>query len=91
MNHKDLFRNSENKRGELQVHIEKTSIKIKADTTDHTVYQTELINENEKLKQEIQRLKAFHSSKEQEHMKDVDQMQKNFHKEMQDLNDSYNR
>ena len=36
--HKDLFKHSEEKRTELQVHITETSVKIHTDTTEHASY-----------------------------------------------------
>ena len=36
--HKTLFDNSESKRGELQVHIKQTSLKIIKDTEEHSAY-----------------------------------------------------
>ena len=36
--HKDMLKQSEGKRGELQVHIEKTTIILKSDTEEHSSY-----------------------------------------------------
>ena len=44
VSHKTMFKDSEDKRYQLQVHITETSIKIKEDTTEHAVYQQELIS-----------------------------------------------
>lgn len=91
VNHKEMFKNSEDKRGELQVHIEQTSIKIKTDTSEHANYQNELINENEKLKSEIQRLKAFYAQKEQEHLKEVDSINRGHSDDVNAINDKFNK
>ena len=37
--HKELLRDSEVKRGDLQTHITHTSIKIREDTSEHNNYQ----------------------------------------------------
>jgi hypothetical protein len=50
-NHKEVFAHSESKRGELQVHITETSVKIHVDTETHNKYQDELIHENDNLKE----------------------------------------
>jgi hypothetical protein len=67
-NHKELFAHSETKRGELQVHIEETSVKIHVDTETHNKYQDELIHENDNLKEQIQQLKQHQAKREQEHL-----------------------
>lgn len=64
--HKELIRDSENKRGELQIHITQTSIKLHEDTDAHRTYQEQVIAENESLRQEIQSLKQYHSRREQD-------------------------
>ena len=85
--HKELIRDSENKRGELQIHITQTSIKLHEDTDAHRTYQEQVIAENESLRQEIQSLKQYHSRREQDwlhqfedtniaHKKKVDQLTK---------------
>lgn len=55
--HKELLRDSETKRSELQTHITHTSIKIREDTDEHVSYQDQLIAENGALRAEIQRLR----------------------------------
>jgi hypothetical protein len=51
--HKELLRDSEGKRYELQTHITHTSIKIREDTGEHTSYQDQLIAEADALRAEI--------------------------------------
>lgn len=72
--HKDLFKHSEEKRYELQVHITETAVKVHEDTTAHGNYQTELIQENTQLKADIQELKQVQARKDQEHLKHVDDL-----------------
>ena len=50
---KEILRDSEGKRGELQIHITHTSIKIREDTDEHASYQEQLIAETDSLRQEI--------------------------------------
>jgi hypothetical protein len=62
--HKELFRDSETKREELQVHITHTSIKVHEDTDSHRTYQDQLIAEAEMLRHEIQQLKQYQARRE---------------------------
>ena len=64
--HKDLLRDSEGHRHELQVHITTTSVKLRQDTDEHRLYQEELIAENEALRREIQALKQHQARREQD-------------------------
>ena len=43
--HKQILSHSETKREELQVHITETSVIIREDTSKHTTYEQELIEE----------------------------------------------
>mmetsp|Transcript_18165 Transcript_18165/g.13216 ORF Transcript_18165/g.13216 Transcript_18165/m.13216 type:complete len:129 (+) Transcript_18165:93-479(+) len=73
-NHKSMLKQSEEKRVELQIHIEKTAVVIKQDTQEHNSYQSELIEENESLKKEIMALKAAHAKKEKENLEAVEKL-----------------
>jgi len=72
--HKELYKHSEEKRGELQVHITKTSITIKEDTASHNSYQTDLITENEQLKHEIQGQKQYQAKRESDHLNELERV-----------------
>jgi hypothetical protein len=72
--HKELLRDSEVKRGELQTHITHTSIKIREDTDEHRSYQEQLIAETDALRSEIQSLKQRAAQREQEHMQTVEEI-----------------
>lgn len=72
--HKELFRDSEVKRGELQTHITGTSIKIKEDTGEHASYQEQLIAETDSLRQEIQALRQRMARREQDHLQTVEEI-----------------
>ena len=61
--HKAMLQKSEHERDELHIHIKNTSIKIQQDTSTHNSFQTDLINENQALKDEIARLKAEFNQK----------------------------
>lgn len=52
--HKQLLAHSEEKRHELQVHITETSVTIREDTAKHNSYEQSLIEETQKLQNEIQ-------------------------------------
>lgn len=64
--HKELLKDSESKRQELQEHITVTSEKVREDAGQHNNYEGQLISENESLRFEIQQLKQYHSRREQE-------------------------
>ena len=64
--HKELLKDSESKREQLQIHITSTSMKVKSDAADNRQSQEQVIAENESLRFEIQQLKAYHSKREQE-------------------------
>lgn len=66
MVHKELLKDSENKREHLQIHITNTSIKISEEAADNKQSQEQVISENESLRFEIQQLKSYHSKREQE-------------------------
>ena len=66
MVHKELLKDSENKREHLQIHITNTSIKITEEAADNKQSQEQVISENESLRFEIQQLKSYHSKREQE-------------------------
>jgi len=66
MVHKELLKDSENKREHLQIHITNTSIKITEETAVNKQSQEQVIAENESLRFEIQQLKSYHSKREQE-------------------------
>jgi hypothetical protein len=72
--HKELIRDSENKRYELQVHITSTSVKIREDTDEHRQYQDQLIAETDSLRQEIQSLRQYQARREQEFLHTVEDL-----------------
>ena len=64
--HKELLKDSESKREQLQIHITNTAHKVKSDASENRQSQDQIIAENESLRFEIQQLKAYHSKREQE-------------------------
>ena len=64
--HKELLKDSESKREQLQIHITNTAHKVKSDASENRQSQDQIIAENESLRFEIQQLKAYHSKCEQE-------------------------
>jgi hypothetical protein len=64
--HKELLKDSENKRGHLQIHITTTSIRVSENANVNKQSQEQVIAENESLRFEIQQLKSYHSKREQE-------------------------
>lgn len=64
--HKELLKDSESKREQLQIHITSTSIKVNHDASENRQSQDHVIAENESLRFEIQQLKTYHSKREQE-------------------------
>ena len=78
MVHKNILRDSEDRRQDLQIHITQTSIVIHSDTDEHRQYQESLIAEAEMLRGEVQALKQHHARREQEFLhtlEDVNQAQ----------------
>ena len=55
--HKEMLADSEKERAQLQEHITQTSVNVQLDTQKHKEYQTELLDEIERLKAEIERMK----------------------------------
>ncbi len=62
--HKNLLRDSEAHRGQMQVHITETAVQLHSDTNAHQSYQEELLAEIATLKGEIQSLRAYQSRRE---------------------------
>jgi len=77
--HKDMLVASETKREELQVHIQETSVKVRVDNEQHTGYQAQLIDENQRLQNEIQKLKAFQAQREQAYLAEVARLNQEHH------------
>ena len=81
-NHKGMLKQSEEKRVELQVHIETVSVTIKQDTEEHSSYQSEIIDENESLKKEIQSLMVAHAKKEKNNLENQEKINSEHHSEV---------
>ena len=88
--HKTMFKESEDTRHELQIHIEKTSITIQHDTEEHSQYQTKLITENDQLKNEIQHLNEVQARKDQEYLRKTDKASKEHSNQILQLETNYN-
>ena len=73
-NHKDMLKQSEGKRDELQGHMKETSENIKKDTAEHKAYQSDLLAEIQNLKDEIQRMKDAQAVREKEHGQEVEKL-----------------
>lgn len=87
--HKDLLRDSENKRYELQTHITHTSIKIREDTDEHRSYQEQLIAESDALRSEIQALRHRAAQREQEFLQTVEEINVTNKNRLDQLNRDY--
>jgi hypothetical protein len=85
-----MFHQSEDKRGELHIHIEQTTVKFHQESEEHVSYQSELIAEIDSLKTQIQQLKSIHAKKEQENYKNMDQLNQAHANEIQQINDQHN-
>lgn len=72
--HKELLRDSEAHRGQLQVHITETAVHLHADTDAHRTYQEELLAELATLKGEIQSLRAYQSRREQDFLQQQEEV-----------------
>ena len=70
--HKELLRDSEGRRHELQVHITQTSVTLHQDTDEHRHYQEQLIAEGDQLRDQIQQLKQLQAKRDQEHQHTVE-------------------
>ena len=77
--HKELVRDSEHKRHDLQVHITQTGVAVHQNADENLHYQDQLISEADQLRAEIQSLKQVQARKEQEYghtLEDVNQSHK---------------
>lgn len=74
---------SEGKRGDLQDHITDQAARLKGDAKDHESKHDRNISDIEKLRAEIQALKAEMNNRENEHFKVIDQMNQDHHDAIQ--------
>ena len=66
LNAQTITQNSEQKRGELQIHIKQTSIAIQEDAAKNKEFQDGIIMENKRLIEEMAKLKELVAVKEKE-------------------------
>lgn len=73
---KELLRNSETHRYELQNQLTETARKVQEDAATHYEYQQRLIADNERLRQELEAARQLLAKREQEHLAKLDEIQR---------------
>lgn len=85
--HKQLLAHSEDKRVELQTHIQVTAETVHVDTEKHNNYQSDLIKENQDLNSEIQRLKEHIARRERDHQNEKEDINRRHKTQVDTLTD----
>ena len=81
-----MFSDSENNRVGMQQSITKITISVKEDNVTHTTYQTELTERITQLQQILENEKQDQHRKEQSWRQEKDNMQQDFHNQLQQVN-----
>ena len=89
--HKELIRDSESKRSDLQNHITQTSVNLHQDTEEHKKYELSLVSETESLRAEIQAMKQAQARREQEILHQLEDLHTSHASKVKALTNDHNQ